>query len=261
MISRGLRIGCTGEDGDEVSCIIEFVVVLNLLFEFGCSRKKKKLPKNHIVFKAAEWANIVPHRPIESGTLIPTDAVVFEWEPAKFANDVNPGVGPAAGTMVDPEYITNKGGTRQMLATVQFADDEDRETLARENLAVSDCKVGESFVKDGKQYKLIRLLDRGVVVRVTYVGTNHDTTTRTTRATSKASSKTTPTTTGKQLKRTPTKSKAGQVAKRKRAKPSITTTDPVRGKVKGGLHSPRRTGLRYNSSDSPAKSPSSRWRD
>ena len=137
-------------------------VVLNLLFEFGCSRKKKKLPKNHIVFKAAEWANIVPHRPIESGTLIPTDAVVFEWEPAKFGNDVNPGVGPAAGTMVDPEVITNKGGTRQILAIVQFADDEECETLARENLAVSDCKVGESFVKDGKEYKLISLLDRGV---------------------------------------------------------------------------------------------------
>ena len=117
---------------------------------------------NHLVFRTAEWANIVPHRPIDRSTLIPADAVVFEWEPAKFASDVNPGVGPCAGTMVDPEVITNIGGKRQIRATVQFADDEETDTLLRGELAVSDCKLGESFVKGGKEYKLIRLLNRGV---------------------------------------------------------------------------------------------------
>ena len=87
---------------------------------------------------------------------------MFEWEPAKFSNELNPGVGPALGTMLDPEvYVTSKKGKKELRSKVQFADDETPENLLRKELAVSDCGILESFCKDGKKYKLIRLLDRG----------------------------------------------------------------------------------------------------
>jgi len=126
---------------------------------------KKNLSCSVVEYSAAEWSHIVGYHLAQVG--IPPDAVAFEYDPKKFVSEVNPGVGPALGTVKDPEVITyTKQGRREIRTEVLFADDTLSENILQGELLITECGVGESFDKDGKRYTLQRLLDRGVEVLV-----------------------------------------------------------------------------------------------
>ena len=90
---------------------------------------------------------------------MPPDAVVFEWDSAKFKSKSNPGVGPTLGNVKDA--AVGKGDKLEVL----WADSVDTEVMAR-----SECRattdVGESFRKNGKLYTLVALNEQGVTAAV-----------------------------------------------------------------------------------------------
>mgnify|MGYP006231968073 CR=1 FL=1 len=90
---------------------------------------------------------------------MPPDAVVFEWDSAKFKSKSNPGVGPTLGNVKDA--AVGKGDKLEVL----WADSVDTEVMAR-----SECRattdVGESFHLNGKLYTLVALNEQGVTAAV-----------------------------------------------------------------------------------------------
>jgi len=111
-----------------------------------------------VVFSAAQWAKLLAPRKIVGKTLLPDNAVVFEWG-SKYKNKSNPGVGPALGIVKDAQV-----GRSQQLE-VLWADASEVEVMARSDCRLT-CEIGEAFRKSGKEYTLQSLEEEGVKASV-----------------------------------------------------------------------------------------------